>query len=109
MDGSGTWTTSSGSGTYTVTSLVSWAFANFQTDLGSIDNIDEGRLANGVAVLKIAFSDGSKGVLTVACHGPGAPPGISEGIAATKGFKTYYAIQAPVLGVDANRTVFHVS
>jgi hypothetical protein len=107
--GGGTWTTTSGgSGTYRVTALVSWQFANFQTDVGFIDNIDEGRGANGVAVLKIAFSDGSSGVLTVGCHGPGAPPGIFEGIATTKGFKTYYSVQPPSAGVDANRTLFHV-
>ena len=109
VTGGGTWTTTSGgSGTYAVTALVSWQFANFQTNVGFIDNIDEGRAANGVAVLKIAFSDGSTGVLTVGCHGPGAPPGIFEGIATTKGFKTYYAVQPPAPGVDANRTLFHV-
>ncbi len=107
--GGGTWTaTGGGSGTYRVTALVSWRFANFQNEVGRIDNIDEGRAANGVAVLKIAFSDGSTGVLTVGCHGPGAPPGIFEGIATTKGFKTYYAVQPPAPGVDANRTLFHV-
>jgi len=107
--GGGTWTTTSGgSGTYRVTALVSWQFANVQTDVGFIDNIDEGTRANGVSVLKIAFSDGSTGVLTVGCHGPGAPPGIFEGIATTKGYKTYYAVQPPAPGVDANRTLFHV-
>jgi hypothetical protein len=107
--GGGTWTTTSGgSGTYTVTALVSWQFANFQTEVGFIDNIDEGTKANGVSVLEIAFSDGSTGVLTVGCHGPGAPPGIFEGIATTKGFKTYYNVPAPVGGVDAGRTLFHV-
>jgi hypothetical protein len=107
--GGGTWTTTSGgSGTYTVTALVTWQFANFQTDVGFIDNIDEGRAANGVSVLKIAFSDGSTGVLTVGCHGPGAPPGIFEGIATTKGYKTYYAVPTPAPGVDANRTIFHI-
>jgi hypothetical protein len=107
--GGGTWTTTSGgSGTYTVTALVSWQFANFQTDVGFIDNIDEGTRANGMSVLEIAFSDGSTGVLTVGCHGPGAPPGIFEGIATTKGYKTYYAVQSPAPGVDANRTLFHV-
>ena len=107
--GGGTWTTTSGgSGTYTVTALVSWQFANFQTEVGFIDNIDEGTNANGTAVLEIAFSDGSTGVLTVGCHGPGAPPGIFEGIATTKGFKTYYNVPAPVGGVDAGRTLFHV-
>jgi hypothetical protein len=107
--GGGTWTTTSGgSGTYRVTALVSWQFANFQSEVGFIDNIDEGTKANGVSVLKIAFSDGSTGVLTVGCHGPGAPPGIFEGIATTKGFKTYYTVQPPSPGVDANRTIYHV-
>jgi hypothetical protein len=107
--GGGTWTTTSGgSGTYTVTALVSWQFANFQTEVGFVDNIDEGTKANGTAVLEIAFSDGSTGVLTVGCHGPGAPPGIFEGIATTKGFKTYYNVPTPVGGIDANRTLFHV-
>jgi len=115
--GGGTWKTYSGtpspatltaSGTYEVTELASWEFANFQAEVGFIDNIDEGRRANGTAVLKITFSDGSQGVLTVGCHGPGAPPGIFEGIATTKGYKTYYDVQPPQGGVDANRTIFHV-
>jgi hypothetical protein len=107
--GGGTWTTSSGgSGTYTVTRLVSWEFANFQANVGFVDNIDEGTRANGTSVLKIAFSDGSQGVLTVGCHGPGAPPGIFEGIATTKGYKTYYEASDPAPGVDANRTLYHV-
>jgi hypothetical protein len=109
VDGGGTWSTSSGgSGTYEVTALVSWVFANDQANVGFVDNIDEGTRANGTAVLKIAFSDGSSGVLTVGCHGPGAPPGIFEGIATTKGYKTYYNVPAPVPGVDAGRTIFHV-
>jgi hypothetical protein len=109
VTGGGTWTTTSGgSGTYTVTALVSWQFANFQTEVGFVDNIDEGTRANGTSVLEIEFSDGSMGVLTVGCHGPGAPPGIFEGIATTKGFKTYYAVQPPAPGVDANRTLYHV-
>jgi hypothetical protein len=109
VDGGGTWSTSSGgSGTYVVTALVSWVFANNQANVGFVDNIDEGTRANGTAVLEIAFSDGSSGVLTVGCHGPGAPPGIFEGIATTKGYKTYYTVQAPAPGVDANRTIFHV-
>jgi hypothetical protein len=93
-----------------VTGLVSWEFANFQGPTPPLtDNIGENdERANGTAVLTIRFSDGSTGVLTVGCHGPGAPDGIFEGIATTKGFKTYYNVQAPVGGVDLNRTVFHV-
>ena len=108
-DGGGTWSTSSGgSGTYQVTALVSWQRANDQANVGFVDNIGEGTRTNGTAVLTIAFSDGSSGVLTVGCHGPGAPPGIFEGIATTKGFKTYYTVPAPAPGVDAGRTIFHV-
>ncbi len=108
VDGGGTWTTSGGTGTYEVTALVSWQRANDQANVGFVDNIDEGTRTNGTAVLKIAFSDGSSGVLTVGCHGPGAPPGIFEGIATTKGYKTYYDVPAPAPGVDAGRTIFHV-
>ena len=110
VTGGGTWQTTSGSGTYVVQELVSWAFANHQSSTPVfVDNI--GNLAdrsNGTAVLRVRFSDGQSGVLTVGCHGPGAPPGIFEGIATTKGFKTYYASEDPVGGVDANRTLFHV-
>jgi hypothetical protein len=109
VDGGGTWSVSSGgSGTYDVTALLSWQRANDQTDVGFVDNIDEGTRTNGTAVLAIAFSDGSSGVLTVGCHGPGAPPGIFEGIATTKGYKTYYEAEEPAPGVDGNRTLFHV-
>ena len=109
VDGGGTWTTTSGgSGSYMVTGLVSWVSAGPQANVGFIDNIDEGTRTNGTAVLTIAFSDGSSGVLTIGCHGPGAPPGIFEGIATTKGYKTYYTVQPPTAGVDANRTIFHV-
>jgi hypothetical protein len=109
VDGGGTWsTTSGGSGTYTVTGLVDWENAGAQANVGFVDNIDEGTRTNGTAVLTIEFSDGSRGVLTIGCHGPGAPPGIFEGIATTKGFKTYYMVQPPTSGVDANRTIFHV-
>ena len=107
--GGGTWSASGGgSGTYQVTGLVSWVSAGSQTGSPFVDNIDEGTATNGAAVLKIAFSDGSQGVLTVGCHGPGAPAGIFEGIATTKGYKTYYIVSSPAGGVDANRTIFHV-
>jgi len=116
VTGGGSWTTFSsvgsvtGSGTYTVRRLVTFEFANFQSQTPTlIDNIgDTNDRANGTAVLVIEFSDGQQGVLTVGCHGPGAPDGIFEGVAVAKGFKTYYNVQAPVGGIDANRTVFHV-
>jgi hypothetical protein len=85
-------------------------FANFAASTPVFtDNIGAlNERANGTAVLSVRFSDGSSGVLTVGCHGPGAPNGIFEGIAVTKGYVTYYNVAAPIGGVDANRTLFHV-
>jgi len=113
VTGGGTWetfsgNTSTGSGTYEVRELSSWQFANFATAGSVIDEVGGGTRANGNAVLRITYSDGSEGVLGVGCHGPGAPAGILEGVIATKGFVTYWNAQAPVGGVDANRTLFHV-
>jgi len=113
--GGGTWEifspteVSLASGTYSVTELVRFEFASPQTPGAVIDNIgNQAEAANGTAVLRIEFSDGSQGILTVGCHGPGAPDGIFEGIATTKGFKTFYEVEDPAPGVDMNRTVFHV-
>ena len=118
VTGGGTWETfsdclttcvSTGSGTYQVTKLLNWEFANFATPGAVIDLIgDTNERANGTAVLRIEYSDGSHGTLGVGCHGPGAPDGIEEGIIATKGFVTYWTGEVPVPGVDANRTLFHV-
>ena len=110
--GGGTWqtfsgTTSTGSGTYEVRELISWQFANFQTP-SIIDLIDDGAGANGNALLRIEYSDGSNGVLGVGCHGPGSLGGIVEGVIATKDFVTYWDAQAPAGVVNANRTSFHV-
>ncbi len=112
VTGGGTWetfsaATSTGSGTYEVTELVSWTFSNFQTAGAVTDLIGAGG-ANGVAVFRIRYSDGSEGVLGVGCHGPGAPDGAVEGVIASKGHVTYWDAQAPAGGVDANRTSFHV-
>jgi hypothetical protein len=112
VTGGGTWRTSTGgSGTYEVRELVSFVFANFQASTPPFtDNIgDLSERSNGTAVLRVEFSDEASGVLTVGCHGPGAPNGIFEGIAVTKGYVTYYNVAAPTGGVDANRTIFHVS
>jgi hypothetical protein len=112
VTGGGTWetfsdTTSTGSGTYEVVGLTHWTFSTLQSP-ANMDLIGDGALANGVAVLRIRYSDGSEGVLGIGCHGPGAPDGAVEGVIASKGHVTYWDAQAPVGGVDANRTVFHV-
>jgi hypothetical protein len=113
VTGGGTWETfegarSTGSGMYVVTGLASWQFANFQTP-GLIDAIDAMHpRANGNAVLRIQYSDDKEGVLALGCEGPGAPEGIQEGVIATKGFFTYWTREAPVAGVDKDRTLFHL-
>jgi hypothetical protein len=113
VTGGGTWETfsggvSTGSGTYTVTGFTSWEFANFQAP-GAVDLIgDTNERANGNALLRIEYSDGSLGTLGVGCHGPGAPDGIVEGVIATKDYVTYWSAEAPAPGVDKNRTLFHV-
>jgi len=114
VTGGGTWETSlGGSGTYEVKELVTWQFDSPQTlNIGGLpvpDNTgDTTKRANGVAVLRIEFSDGASGVLTVGCHGPGASDGIFEGIATTKGVKTYYNVPVPSPAVNEGRTLFHV-
>lgn len=113
VTGGGTWETfaggvSTGSGTYSVSGLVDWEFANFQSP-GLIDLIgDTNERANGNAVLRIEYSDGSRGTLGIGCHGPGAPDGIVEGVIATKGYATYWDAQPPSPTLDKNRTLFHV-
>ncbi len=115
VTGGGTWETfsgcpaacvSTGSGSYLVTGLVSWEFDNFQ--LPVINDLIGPNGANGNAVLRIQYSDGSEGTLGIGCHGPGADDGIVEGVIATKNYVTYWDAAAPVGGVNANRTSFHI-
>ena len=114
VTGGGTWMTFNasgaltGSGTYAVTRLVSWEVAPGTPPLPH-DNI--GNLADshaGLAVLRILYSDGSRGVLTVSCDLVGTPDGVFEGITVTKGFVDYWNREAPTQGVNGDRTNFHV-
>ena len=111
VTGGGTWETFDGGvskakGTYWVTGLSSWQFDNFQLPVNN-DLIGPNG-ANGNAVLRIQYSDGSTGTLGIGCHGPGAHDGIVEGVIATKDFVTYWDAAAPAPGVNANRTSFHI-
>jgi hypothetical protein len=97
------------SGTYEVTGLVRWEQAPFapggpppRTDL-----IDDGVPSTGLAVLRITYNDGERGILVVSCTGAGGA-NLFEGITASKGFVDYWNRVAPAGGVDANRTIFHV-
>ncbi len=107
--GGGTWavfasgaTTASATGTYVVTGLVRW------DENGTFPALPDNAVG-GLAILRVEFSDGSHGVLTVSCHAAsGSDPAVFEGITASKSFVDYWNRQAPVAGVDANRTLFHL-
>lgn len=127
VTGGGIWTTfdasgaQTGTGRYRVTELIRFTVAPGFTNGLTIDNIPgaTGDLTDnraGLLFVKIAYSDGSKGILVVSCDLPGgpgtdrpaAPSSIFEGITASKGFVDYWNRVAPVPGVDGNRTIFHV-
>ena len=112
--GGGTWHTfnaggtSTGNGTYSVTGLVRWEPAPGTLPPGIVDLIgNSADLSAGLAVLRIEYSDGSAGVLVVSCNLSGTPASVFEGVTVSKGFVDYWNRQAPVGGVDADRTAFH--
>src|SRR6266508_1584710 len=101
VTGGGTWETfsslgaSTGSGTYVVTRFVTFAVA---AGTPPVPNDTIGTLANaraGLLIVRIAYSDGSRGTLTVSCHLVGTPDSVFEGITATKGFVDYWNREAP--------------
>lgn len=112
--GGGVWATSgpsgTASGTFKVTGLVKFDAAPGSLPPGFVDNIgDRSTTRSGLAVLRIEYSDGSKGILIISCHQPvGSPSGLFEGITATKGYVDYWDRVPPVPRVNANRTLFHV-
>ena len=116
VTGGGTWQTfnasnvSTGNGTYWATGLARWDQApGFLPTPPFLDNIgDPAERSAGLAVLRIEYSDGERGILVLSCHLVGTPDSVFEGITATKGFVPYMFPELPVDGVDANRTLFHV-
>ena len=132
VTGGGNWityapdgTTVTGNGTYRVQQLVRFDVAPGVQTLGLIDNIPgaKGDLTDnraGLLFVRIAYSDGSKGVLVVSCHlnggpdfvaRPAAPASIFEGITASKGYTDYWSRVPPIVSpapVDGNRTLFHI-
>jgi len=105
VTGGGNWTTvapngTTASGTYRVTRLVRFDLAPGTFPfLDAIGNAADARA--GLAVLRIAYSDGSRGILVVSCHLAGTPNAVFEGITATKGFVDY-------LNRSSGATLFHV-
>jgi hypothetical protein len=96
--GGGNWETRNasdavtGNGTYTVTGLVRWERA-----AASVASIP-GSTA-GLAILRVEYSDGSAGTLTISCRITAAQPGRFEGITASKGFVDFWnpALPSPNL------------
>ncbi|MDQ2911253.1 MAG: hypothetical protein M3R39_09610 [Actinomycetota bacterium] len=116
VTGGGTWQTFSaagtptGRGTYTVVKGVHFIKAPGALPARFPDLI--GTAADrsaGLVHLRIAYSDGSEGVLIVSCRLGGTPRAVFEGINASKGFVDYTHNLEPVDGVEGNRTLFHVT
>ncbi len=114
-DGGGTWTTFApdgsvtGSGTYEVSDVV-----RFQAAPGfpppQIDGIgNPAERSPGFLILTVEYSDGEEGILVVSCHLVDTPDSVFEGVTASKGFADYWNREAPAPGIDANRTLFHIS
>jgi hypothetical protein len=107
-------------GTYQVTELIAWNEAPGTLPPDAVVKIVKqgsttgetfklGDQRSGLAILRITYSDGSRGLLDVHCHLPvGGPATMPEGISATKGMVNFWFIQPPVPLVDANRTVFNI-
>jgi len=119
VTGGGTWetfaedgVTVTGRGTYAVSSFVSFNLAAAPNPPASlIDNIcSDCVLHSGLAVLGIAYSDGSQGVLFISCNAPGegTPASVFEGITVSKDYIDYWDRHNPVPGVDGNRTAIHI-
>ena len=96
VTGGGTWETfdkmgipTGDSGTYQVTGLVRWDEAP-GTFPGADTIAPAGTARAGLVVLRIRYSDGEEGVLTVSCAIFESPPTIFEGITATKGYVDYW-------------------
>jgi hypothetical protein len=112
VSGGGTWSTTgpagTGGGSYSVTGFVDWHLAPGVAPPLTNLFADSADARAGLAVLQIAYSDGSEGVLVVSCHLVGTPDSVFEGITASKGFVDYFNAVPPAPGVDANRTLFLV-
>jgi hypothetical protein len=117
VTGGGTWKIPSskdsrcfkGNGTYKVVELLSWTPAATKFPL-PCDNIGDPKDAtSGLAKLRVAYSNGTHGVLTVSCNlhvgAEGAPDCIFEGITASMEWEDFWNREAPA--GNENRTVFH--
>ncbi len=110
VTGGGTWMTSSGSGTYEVTNFVSFHAEPVGTAPFPplTDNIgDPADATAGLVYLTIEYSDGSQGVLIVACRFGDSPPEIMGGITASKGSVNFWDRLFASPPLNENLTIFH--
>lgn len=119
VTGGGTWktvkadgVTVTGSGHFVVTGLIRFELAPGHLPFTFIDTIgDITKTHAGLAHLRVAYDDGSKGILIISCAAPGAPKTMFEGITASKGFVDYWNRLPPdegsIIG-SPNFTLFHL-
>lgn len=86
VTGGGTWSLSTGGGgTFKVTQLI-----RFDVTPGSLPNPS---LHGGLLFLRVAYNDGSRGILAISCAaGSAGATNVAEGTTASKGFVDYYNI-----------------
>jgi len=118
VTGGGTWTVTAsdsrcfpGSGTFKVTELLEWTTAGGTPPL-PCDNIGP-HATSGLATLRVRYSNGKTGTLTISCHFVGSPNCVFEGITATMDYEDFWNRGAPVgmpggpNFLEGNRTNFH--
>src|SRR5712691_7809571 len=117
VTGGGTWTITpgtasgcfSGSGTFKVTELLNWVVAPGVFPPSGCDGVGPAADARpGLAELRVRYSNGTTGTLTLSCHLFGTPDCVFEGITASMDFEDFWNTESPAPGVEGNRTVFHV-
>ena len=113
VTGGGAWTTYApdgttvtGNGTYRVQQLVRFDLAPGVLT-GAVDNIPgaKGDLTDtraGLMFVRIAYSDGSEGILVFSCGLDGSPASIFEGVTLSKGYTDYWN------SLQGNITLFHI-
>ena len=119
VTGGGTWAVSAsdagcfpGSGTFRVTELLSWTTAGGTPPL-PCDNIGP-NATSGLATLRVKYSNGKTGTLTISCHFVGSASCVFEGITATMDYEDFWNREAPSTAgpgqpgfQEGNRTNFH--
>ena len=113
VTGGGAWTTYApdgttvtGNGTYRVQQLVRFDLAPGVLT-GTVDNVPgaKGDLTDtraGLMFVRIAYSDGSEGILVFSCGLDGSPASIFEGVTLSKGYTDYWN------SLQGNITLFHI-